>query len=245
MVTATGHRAIMACICFMIMIELIIHTQDISAETSLFVHVRAPGDHPNVRRHKKSRDNFTSSNKFGHIHDALPQRLWKPTKLLPIYRTAWTRRGGTVYCALTSVTPTVTICMKSIRLSETSTPTGNGASRVPWRSARVSYPSSETAKSPRRSSGWPYCTRPRRDAAISCTSSQASSRVRGARRCRISWAYLFCAAKSRPRCPPLATTPLPMRICRNCSYTTWLTLWGAGKFLPLLFHPLPRVWRWN
>lgn len=132
--------------------------------------------------------------------------------------------GGIVYCAPTSGTPIGIICMKSIRLFGTSTPIGSGASRVPWRSARVSYLSSETAKLPRRSLDWLYFTPPRRDGATSCTSSLANDRVRGARKCPISWVYLFSAGKSRPRCLPLATTPSPTRICPSYSCITWLTL---------------------
>lgn len=137
-------------------------------------------------------------------------------------RAAWTRREGIVYCALTSGTLIGTICMKSTRLFGTSTPTGNGASRVPWRSARVSYLSSETVRSPRLSSDWLCCIPPPppRDGVTSCTSNLANGRVRGARNCRISWVYLFSAGSPRSRCPLSATTPPPMRICRSFSCTT-------------------------
>lgn len=235
MVTATDHRAIIASACFTIMIELVYPCADILAETSFgyLLYVRSPGDHPQMINDTKSvsGDRSTNRNKFVTRRRTTFNEttrcvfaLWRRAKLLPIRRTAWTRRGGIVYCALTSGTPIGTICMKSIRHFGTSIPIGSGASRVPWRSARVSYLSSETAKSPRRSSSWPYCIRPRRDGAISCTSSRANNRARGARRCLFSWGYLFFAAKSRPRCPPFATTLPPTRICRNCSYTTWLTL---------------------
>jgi len=189
-----------------------------------------------------SKDYFTNCDKFVTQRSIIIQSVCtssvsqKRAKFLLVRRTAWTRRGGTVYCALTSGIPTGTICMKSIRLFGTSIPIGSEANRVPWRSAKVSYLSSETAKSPRHSSDWPYCIRLRRDVAISCISSRVNCRARGARRYHISWVYLFFAAKSRPRCLPLATTPQPTRICRNYLYTTWLTSWGVGKSFPLLFH---------
>lgn len=141
-----------------------------------------------------------------------------------IRRAASTKLGGTAYCALTFGTPIDIICMKSIRLSGMNTPIGSGVSKVPWRSARAFYLSSETVKSPRRFSDWLYFTRPRRDGVTSCTSNPANDRVREARKYPISWVYLFSAGKSRPRRLPLATILSPTKICPSYSCITWLTL---------------------